>query len=60
MVANPETVNWVDLDDQQALNNTIGTRLNEPLKRSDLAEGYELSECLQDWSRLVNRLLGSR
>ena len=60
MVANPNTVNWVDLDNQQALNNTIATRLNEPLKRSDLADGYELSECLQNWSRLVNQLLEGR
>ena len=60
VVTDPDTVNWVDLDDQQALNNTIVSRLNEPLKRSELAEGYELSECLQSWSRLVNRLLEAR
>ena len=57
VVADPDTVNWVDLDDQQALNNTIASCLNKPLKRSELAEGYELSDCLQNWSRLVNRLL---
>ena len=60
VVADPDTVNWVDLDDQQALNNTVISCLNKPLKRSDLAEGYELGECLQSWSRLVNRLLEAR
>ena len=60
VVTDPDTVNWVDLDDQQALNNTIVSCLNKPLKRSGLAEGYELSECLQSWSRLVNRLLEAR
>ena len=60
VVIDPDTVCWVDLDDQQALNNTVISCLNKPLKRSDLAEGYELGECLQSWSRLVNRLLEAR
>ena len=60
VVIDPDTVCWVDLDDQQALNNTVISCLNKPLKRSDLAEGYELSQCLQSWSLLVNRLLEAR
>ena len=59
-MADPDSVCWIDLDDQQALNTTIASRLNDPLKRSDIAEGYELGECLQSWSHLVNRLLDER
>ena len=59
IVDDAETVRWVDLEDQKALNHTIANELRGHgiKQRSGLREEFVLSNSLKQWQDLVNHWL---
>ena len=59
IVVDQETVTWIDLDNQEAMNKTISSQLqNKGLpKRSTLKMDFALSNCLKQWQQAMNDCL---
>ena len=59
IVLDESKVSWIDLDNAQEIEHKMLEALNQgpPYPRSELNPKYYLSNCLQQWSNLVNELL---
>ena len=59
-VADPSSMVWVDLDEQEALNQSLAAALEIPeAPGASILPGFNLSSSLQQWEALLNRGLQS-
>ncbi len=59
IIDNPESITWVDLDNQTALNHAIVSKLQNHVdkQRSALRADFDLPNSLNQWQNLVNHCL---
>ena len=58
-IADPSSVCWVDLDNQDSLTTSLQADLDKPGKRASILQGYDLVTSMKRWEKLLNGSLQS-
>jgi len=58
-IAKPNSVNWVSLDEPRRMEQVLARALDYRAPRAILQNGFDLDTSLQQWEKLLNRMLQS-